>query len=175
MTDAENVTLEPATEDAAPVLENLLSLYVHDMSEFLPIAVREDGRFAYDWLPLYWSEPDRRFAFLIRTGGRLAGFVLVTRGSPAVDDPECLDVAEFFVLRGYRRTRVGERAATALFERLPGDWVVRVSAANGPGLGFWRRIIGTYTRGRFAERETPGDPHGWHVFTFASGQARAGG
>lgn len=164
----EGVTLEVATAQSAPVLANLLSLYMHDLSEIFPIDVGADGRFRYDRLPLYWSEPEKRFAFLIRSGAKLAGVALVTRGSPATGDPEDLDVAEFFVLRSQRRTGVGREAAFLLWNRLPGRWVVRVSEANRAGLPFWHATIQQYTGGAFAESRRPGSPHGWRVFIFES-------
>jgi len=105
---------------------------------------------------------------LIRVGERPAGFALVTRGSPASDDPACLDVAEFFVLRRHRRAHVGREAARLLWDRLPGGWVVRVSTANRTALPFWRTTIDAYTRGAFSEGERPGRPHAWRVFGFKS-------
>lgn len=65
---SERVTLEEATPAAAPLLSNLLELYIHDLSEIFPIDLDPGGRFGYDKLPLYWSEPDARYAFLIRRG-----------------------------------------------------------------------------------------------------------
>ncbi len=87
------VCLERATPAHAPLLGHLLELYLHDMSEFFPIAPGEDGRFGYEYLPRYWSEPDRRHAFVVRRDGAIAGFVLATRGSPASEDPAVFDVA----------------------------------------------------------------------------------
>jgi predicted acetyltransferase len=107
--DSRSVTLEVATLDSARMLENLLELYMHDLSEIFPIEVGADGRFCYDRLPMYWSEPEKRFPFLILSGAQIAGFALATRGSPATDDPEDLDVAELFILRGHRRTGIGRR------------------------------------------------------------------
>jgi predicted acetyltransferase len=109
--DRTEVALEVATPRDASVLSNLLELYAYDLSEIFPLELQPDGRFDYEQLPLYWSEPDRRFPFLIRCDARLAGFALVTRGSPASDDPADFDVAEFFVLRRYRRRGVGRQAA----------------------------------------------------------------
>ena len=88
----EAVTLAVATPGDATLLANLLELYIHDMSEIFSIELGPDGRFGYAKLPLYWSESDRRFAFLIHAGARVAGFALVTRGSPATPDPEVLGV-----------------------------------------------------------------------------------
>jgi predicted acetyltransferase len=56
-------------------------------SSWFPIEIGADGRFGYERQALYWTEPERRFAFLIKSGERVAGFVLVTRGSPVSDDP----------------------------------------------------------------------------------------
>jgi predicted acetyltransferase len=166
--DPRSVVLEAAGPDTAPALSNLLQLYLHDLSEVFPIEVGPDGRFAYAPLPLYGSEPGKRFPFLIRSGATLAGFALATRGSPATDDPGDLDVAEFFVLRRHRRAGVGRRAAFLLWDRLPGSWVVRVSEANRAGLPFWQAAVREYTGGAFSESRRPGSPAGWRVLTFAS-------
>ena len=168
------VTLERVTSDAAPRLANLLELYIHDMSEFIPLEPGADGRFGYPRLPLYWSEPEMRFAFLIKSDADVAGFALVTRGSPASDDPTALDVAEFFVLRRHRRSDVGRRAAFALWDRLPGNWVVRVLEVNRAGLPFWSEIIREYTAGAFAERTSPDVPQSRRIFTFASTTGKSG-
>ncbi len=168
MAASEDLTLEVATEADAPVLSNLLELYLHDLSEIFPIEVGADGRFGYDKLPLYWCQRDTHFAFLIRCRRRVAGFALVTRGSPATDDPEDLDVAEFFVLRSYRRSGVGRRAAFLLWSRTAGRWIVRVSEANRAGLPFWDAIIGEYTKGTFSKAEHPGKLHLFRVFLFRS-------
>jgi predicted acetyltransferase len=170
--ESEAVSLQRATADMAPLLRNLLELYIHDMSESFDVELGPDGRFGYEQLPLYWAEPAVRHAFLIKCGTRVAGFALATRGSPASDNPDDLDVAEFFVLRAFRRLGVGGRAACALWDTLPGQWVVRVSEANRPGLPFWRKVIRSYTSGTFVESVRPGHPHGWHVFTFRSTAAR---
>src|ERR1700720_4514978 len=111
MESPHEVVLDVATSRDAALLSNLLELYLHDLSEVFPIELGSDGRFGYHRLPLYWSEPERRFSFLIRFEARVVGFVLVTRGSPASDDPDVFDVAEFFVVRRHRRSGVGRRAA----------------------------------------------------------------
>ncbi len=82
MADSEDVVLDLATPRDAPVLANLLELYAHDLSDTFGLELGPDGRFGYEKLPLYWSEPERRFPFLIRRGTHLAGFALVTQGSP---------------------------------------------------------------------------------------------
>lgn len=160
------VTIEQATPADAVLLANLLELYIHDLSEVFPIDHGPDGRFGYPKLPLYWSEPERRFPFLIQVGGKTVGFALATRGSPATDDPEVLDVAEFFVSRRHRRSGCGRRAAALLFDRLPGRWIVRVSEGNRGGMSFWQSVISAYTRDQFTRSLREGSPHAWRDFSF---------
>jgi predicted acetyltransferase len=164
-----DTTLALAPPSEAVLLANLLELYIHDVSAIFPsVAIGPDGRFGYSKLPLYWSEPERRFPFLIHDSGKLAGFALVTRGSPASDDPEALDVAEFFVLRQHRRSGVGRRAAVRLWDQLPGRWVVRVSEGNTRAVPFWSALITEYTGGTAVVSHYQGNPHVVRVFSFES-------
>ncbi len=165
--DSLAVSIDLAAASDAGALANLMHLYMHDMSEIFPVEPGADGRFVYDRLPSYWTEPERRFPFAIRAGGQLAGFALVTRG---IEAPGVLDVAEFFVLRGHRRGGVGRAAALALWRRLPGRWLVRVAEANRAGVPFWRATVSEYTRGAFSEASRPGTPSAWRVFSFESGR-----
>jgi predicted acetyltransferase len=169
MSHPSDVVLEVATPRDAALLENLLELYIHDLSAAFPsIELGAQGRFGYPKLPLYWSEPDRRFPFLIRYDTRIVGFVLVTRGSPASDDPDVFDVAEFFIIRRYRRSGVGRQAAFLVWDHLGGRWIVRVSAEVAGALPFWRGIIADYTGGGAVESERPGNADCWHLFSFVS-------
>lgn len=168
MTTTGEVTIEPVTERDRTLLANLLELYLHDMSEIFEIHVGPDGRFGYEYLPAYWSQPESRFAFLLRVAGEVAGFALVTRGSPATDDPDALDLSEFFVLRSFRRSGVGRHAAPLLWDRLPGPWVVRVSEKNHWALPFWESTVGDYTGGAYDETRHAGKTHMFRVFLFRS-------
>lgn len=159
-----NLVLAAATPQEAPLLANLLELYAHDLSDVFKLDLGPDGRFGYAQLPLYFSEPDKRMPFLMRSGGQLAGFALVTRGSPMSEDPNVLDMAEFFVVRRHRRVGIGARAAALLWNRYPASWIVRVSAGNAAGREFWTRTLSRYSSNRFNETQRAGSPHGWHVF-----------
>ena len=162
------MTLEAATPRDAPLLTNLLELYIHDLSDAFHLETDADGRFGYDRLPLYWSEPEQRFPFLIRRGARTVGFALAVRGSPASDDPDDLDLQEFFILRRHRRGGAGRRAARLLWDRLPGRWIVRVSQGNPVALRFWSNVVAEYAGGTQSEYTRPGTPHPWQVFAFHS-------
>ena len=146
------VELQIVKPEAAPILSNLLELYCHDLSALFGLHVGPDGRFGYPHLPLYWTEPARRFAFFTVVDGQLAGFALATRGSSATANPSDLDVAEFFVLRAFREKGIGAQAAFLLWDKLIGHWVVRAATNNKAAVVFWRRSIAAYTAGAYLER-----------------------
>ncbi|HEU5074872.1 MAG TPA: GNAT family N-acetyltransferase [Polyangiaceae bacterium] len=164
---SEPVALTLVGPSDAELLANLLELYIHDLSDvFAHPELGPNGRFGYPYLPLYFSEPDRRIACLIRQGSRALGFILVTRGSPVLEDVDVHDVAEFFVVRRYRRSGVGRQAAMLLWRQFPGKWSVRVSEGNPRALAFWTQVVAEYTAGDASESLRPGDPHAWRVFYF---------
>ena len=167
MTAATGVEVIPAPPEQEPVLANMLELYAHDFSEFFDLRLGADGRFGYERLPLYWTEPGRH-PFLIKAGGRLAGFVLVRRGSGVSGDADVWDVAEFFVIRGLRGRGVGAEAAHEVWRRFPGRWEVRVMGRNRKAKGFWARAIKDFI-GEAVEPTPFGEGgEGWHVFSFES-------
>jgi predicted acetyltransferase len=153
------VTAEP---EHAGVVANLFQLYVHDFSEIVPVVVGDDGRFS---VPPFETWQHR---FLLRVEGRWAGFAMVNQRSRITGDPTTWDVAEFFVMRGYRRGGVGARAATELFARFPGRWEVRQTPTNVAATAFWRAVIGSFTDWQFDE--TVHDSERWRgpVQSFAS-------
>jgi hypothetical protein len=75
-----HIEVIPARPEQELILANLLELYAHDFSEFHELELGPDGRFGYGGLPLYWSEPGRH-PFLVWVEGKLAGLILVKRGS----------------------------------------------------------------------------------------------
>jgi predicted acetyltransferase len=162
------VTLRRAEQQHAATLANLLELYCYDMSAYFPIELGADGRFGYQPLPRYFSEPGARFAYLISLDDKLAGFALARRGSEASDDPEVLDVAEFFVVRGSRKQGAGARAAALLWNELRGRWIVRVASSNLPAIAFWTRAISDYTRQPAASRTLVLGGMERQVFEFSS-------
>jgi predicted acetyltransferase len=161
------VTIARATAEQAPLLANLLELYAHDFSEFDALEINASGRFGYEHLPLYWKEPGRH-PFLVKINDNLAGFVFIRQGSQVTNDEEVWDVAEFFILRRYRRSGVGVMAAHDVWSRFRGRWEVRVMEQNRPALDFWRRAVSRFTGE--AAHPFPFEKDGklWHVFRFES-------
>lgn len=160
------VTLESAGAEQAELFGNLLELYIHDLSAQFPhVELGPDGRFGYPALASYLSGASDRFAFLIRCDDRVAGFVLARRGSPLSDDPNVLDVAEFFVLRQFRTRGVGRAAAKLLWERVPGNWTIRAAQSNPDAVRFWRSAVAAIAGERARESERRVGSANWVVFS----------
>ena len=141
-----DLELLTASSDDEPALQNLMQLYIHDFSELWAGEPRgeleADGRFGDYPLDRYWRDAGWR-AWLIRTGGALAGFALVNDAAHsglAADN----SMAEFFVARKHRRRGLGALAAQRLFGELTGVWEVAVARRNTGALAFWRRTIGDF-------------------------------
>lgn len=164
------VTLDPIRRDDGVLLGNLLELYIHDLSAiFVDVELGADGRFGYPHLASYLAGSSDRFPFLIRCDGRVAGFILAKRGSPVAEDPNVLDVAEYFVLRRFRGRGVGRSAAKLLWDNLTGAWTVRVAAINPSAVAFWRSVVSAYTRNAATEVERGDGSKTWVVFSFDNG------
>jgi len=143
-----DVELELVSFEQKSVLHNLMELCQHDYSEFNGEEVNEHGLFGYRYLDHYWTEAGR-YAYFVRAGGRLAGFALVRTLEDG--DSRAYSLAEFFILRKYRRQGVGGQAARRVFSLFAGAWRVHQEAQNLPAQAFWRKVIGEYTAGEFRE------------------------
>jgi predicted acetyltransferase len=161
------VEVLPASPEQEPIFANLLQLYAHDFSEFHEIEVGADGRFGYNDLPLYWRDPNRH-ALLVTMNGKLAGFVLVRRISDISTNELVWDLAEFFVLRGYRRHGVGTTASHQVWRRFPGLWQVRVMRSNRDGHRFWDHAIAAFTGQTIESAVVEKNGKLWHYFLFES-------
>lgn len=161
------IKLLPAAKEDQPILANLLELYAHDFSEFYGVELGADGRFGYKGLPLYWSEVGRH-PFLVTIDGKLAGFVLLKRGSDISADENVWDMAEFFIVRAYRRRGVGTQIAREIWTRFAGTWEVRVLQANIVALSFWAGAIAAFTGVVIQSVGIEKDGDRWQIFCFDS-------
>ena len=156
-----------ARAETEPTLANLLELYAHDFSEFKNLELGSDGRFGYSGLSLYWTEPGRH-PFLVWVKGKLAGLVLVKRGSEVSGHETVWDMAEFFVLRGYRRRGIGTHIAHEVWRQFPGPWEVRVMESNVVARDFWAQAISILTGESIQPVRVEKDGTWWTLFSFES-------
>jgi predicted acetyltransferase len=165
-----HIEVVPAGKEQEPILANLLQLYAHDFSEFHNLDLGPDGRFGYPSLPLYWSAPGRH-PFLVWVEGKLAGFALVKRGSEVSGDATVWDMAEFFVIRGFRRRGIGTQAAHEVWRRFPGLWEVRVMQSNTAAQDFWSRAISKFVGEAIHPVRVEKGSKDWILFSFEGSHA----
>lgn len=149
-----------ASASDEPALSRLMQLYAYDFSEFMGFEVGDDGLFDVgNRLTRSWTEPGHNVLWC-RVDGRPAGFMIVDERSRITGDPEVMDMAQFFVMRKYRRQGVGAVCAAQAFDRYPKKWEIREEATNTAAATFWRRVVDRYTGGRF--EETIYNDDRWH-------------
>jgi predicted acetyltransferase len=167
MIEAEAVILEPLTRESEPILNNLFELYAYDFSEHTPLHLEASGRFEVTPGNGWWTREDH-FGYLLEVGGKLAGFALLRTGSRVTSEPDVIDVAEFFVLRGMRGRGIGKSAAHALFGAFPGRWEVRVRRTNVGALAFWSRAVAAWLGHPVASQPFRSEEVDWDVLRFVT-------
>ena len=148
------INLVPVTHDNYPTLFNLARFYEYDISEFFgddpSWGIKNDGLYELGVNYKKYFEDKNASPFLIYHGEQLVGFAIVDKDSihPSAD----FSMAQFFILRTYKRMGLGKQAAFQTFEKFPGAWEVRVMPKNETGYHFWKSVISKYTHNHFDEK-----------------------
>jgi predicted acetyltransferase len=117
-----NIKVQEACLEDKTILHNLMELYAYDFNEFDQCDVSAHGLFGYDRLDRYWTEGGR-YPFLVSVDDKPAGLVRVRTMDESKTD-SIRSIAEFFILRKYRRQGIGKEVAHRIFDRFPGQWNV---------------------------------------------------
>lgn len=152
-----NLKIVEAEYDAKGILRNLLNLYAYDRSEFTGNDSNSFGVFEYVYLDHYWTpqgKDEGRIPYLLKVNNKLAGFVLVNSVSCLNRKDITHSIAEFFIMRKWRRKGIGKATAFELFNKLSGKWEVSQERKNKNAQIFWRSIINEYTQGSYEEFKT---------------------
>lgn len=154
-----NIEILQATVDQKPILRNLMQYYKYDTSEYTLADPNPFGQFDYNYLDHYWTEhgmkSEGRTAYLVKVNGQLAGFALVNNfdlGLKCRDDAR--NIAEFFIMRKWRRLGVGKAAAFTLFNCFQGQWEVKQERENQIAQRFWEAAIREYTNGNYVKLDS---------------------
>ena len=100
------------------IIRHLLELYVHDMSEWEQTDVNEAGLYGYKYLDHFWTE-DGRYPYLMTADGHYCGFAFV-RTAPV--QGEYNSIAEFFIMRKYRKHGLARHLLEYVHEHHLGEW-----------------------------------------------------
>jgi predicted acetyltransferase len=126
----------PASEADRATIVNLIQLYLYDMTDEGVWPIGDDGRYEYGLLDRFW-----RYPYLVRIDGALAGLALVIDECPLTGERPCWFMAEFFVMRGYRRRGVGREVIADLLRRHAGKWHVAVMTSHPRAEAFWAEAL----------------------------------
>ncbi len=148
--DHDDLTIRYAVPEDRPLLEKLLQLYLHDFSEFAELdsdygELNEQGVFEYPHLDTYWNGDAGRRATLFLWRDRIAGFALINTEFHG-PKPADRSIAEFFILRKYRRAGVGKAFARHLILADAVRWEIAVAWYNRPAIRFWAKAMEPLTR-----------------------------
>ena len=145
-----NFELIYASKEYKDVINNLMQFYIYDFSEYLGYHVEDNGLYKpYENLDGYWNDENRKFPYIIMKGKKYAGFILIQKDQ---SENDFFSIEEFFIMKKYRREGIGKAAAIKLFTLYKGNWQIHQRENNLPARGFWKNVIGEYTKGRFSER-----------------------
>ncbi|MDE5992034.1 MAG: GNAT family N-acetyltransferase [Oscillospiraceae bacterium] len=143
-----NISVEPILPEQKSVFVQMMELYSYDFSEFSDYDINEYGYFGYSHIDDYWNE-NGRYPFFIRVDGKLAGLVLVRSCCEYNNLINPHNIAEFFVMKKYRRKGVGKTASMKIFDMFPGGWETSQWSNNLPAQKFWEKVVAEYTNGKY--------------------------
>ena len=143
-----NVVLSKVELGQKPILRNLVEYYEYDFSIYTDRDVNSSGTFEYKYLDNYWTE-ENRYPYFIIVNEEYAGFALIRKIFK--DEESYYSMAEFFVLKKYRRKNVGKKAAYIIFKTYKGTWHIHQHEKNIPSQKFWREIIKEFTKNNYKE------------------------
>lgn len=143
-----DLSIETASPAEKPVVARLLQLYLHDFSTFASAdgpygCVDDQGRFAYPPFERYWCKADHEVV-IMRRAGQLAGFAMLNDWSASGLGTERA-IAEFFILRKFRRTGLGRRAAIDIIAHRTAVWEIAAADYNVPAQQFWAAVVPALT------------------------------
>ena len=114
-----NITMEKVKDSEHGALANLLKMYCYEWSQYNLFDVDNSGIYPFEqYLHLYFECP-RRYCYLVRVNGFIAGFALIDDDFVIHDDYD-YSMGEFFVMYKYRRQNVGAYMAKYLFDTYKG-------------------------------------------------------
>lgn len=141
---------EAKQKNGKEIIMNLMQLYIYELSSFedetANFKLLDTGLFSLSrYTELYWKE-ERRYPFVLKCRGELAGFVLVR-----FNENNMYEIAEFFILRKYRKLGAGTFMAKEMFKRFKGKWEIRTLLKNKVAQEFWRKVIKETSKGKYNE------------------------
>lgn len=153
-----NIEIEKINEKNKVKLNNLLQLYLHDLSLYFPITFNSNVcEYEYD-LSKYFKD---NYAYFIKSNSEILGFILID------DNKENnYEISEMFVLNNYKGNKIGEQAINKIFDKYKGNWTIKAVPSSPIAEAFWKKSIDNYTKGNFKLEYT--GKYNRAIFTFSN-------
>lgn len=141
-----NIKIEKINKSERNLLENLMQLYLHDLSKYFPIDFNSQNcKYDYD-LSKYFDE---NYAYFIKEDNNILGFILVDNNKN-----NNYEISEIFVLNNYKGKKIGEKAVDKIFDTYKGNWTIKAVPLSPLAESFWNKTINTYTKGNYKNAHT---------------------
>lgn len=134
------VSLKPISIDQKHILENLYSLYLHDLSEFnTTLDISSNGNFEFDSFVLIWETEGLSPYFLINDAS-IVGFLLLLE-RPFLKKEYDYSINDIFILKKYRRKGFAKALLMKLFKQKTGSYFIIELETNKAAVSFWKRMF----------------------------------
>lgn len=142
------IEIAEATEKQRSIIQNLARFYIYDLSEYQKRKCPDNGLFEDEDYTHFWKEPGH-YPYLVKCQDEIAGFVLVEKGGSSAEID--YHIAEFFIVRKFRRQGISMFVAKEMFQKYSGNWEVMAMSRNKPAVKFWEKTIAEYTKGKYTK------------------------
>ncbi len=133
-----NIEIRKALDSEKEIIENIYQFYEYDFSEMTFDDVEPNGLFErYKYIDRYFTDEDRTLYYVF-VSGKIAGFVMMNK-YPYLLPEKVNSIAEFFIMRKYRRSGIGQYTAKYIFENYPGRMIFEVRKLNTKAIAFWQK------------------------------------
>ena len=126
---------------------NIWQFLGYDFSELNGMDLSENGCYKLPSDINDYINHDDYSSYIIMCDQNIAGIAVIK----FIDNKEVNYFRHFFIMRKYRRNRVGQNAVEEIFNMHEGKWLVSQFDYNLPAITFWRRVVSEYTKGNYKE------------------------
>ncbi|MFR2534411.1 MAG: GNAT family N-acetyltransferase [Clostridia bacterium] len=162
----ENWRLELISKQNRKVIENLFELYQYELSDYFMEDVKENGKYEpYEYLDTYFTNATRN-AYFVKVNNQYAGFILINEYTMLPRKEKTKSIAEFFILKRYRKQHLGRKVIAKILEKAE-NWEVKVLDKNKEASDFWKGIIREkYEKVEINNREDKQEK--WTIYYFSN-------
>ncbi|TQR18998.1 GNAT family N-acetyltransferase [Psychrobacillus vulpis] len=133
------ISLQVVSEIESPILRNLYSLYLHDLSTFTTnIDIAADGFFHFEDLHTFWKI-EGISPYFIKYEDSIIGFLLLLE-RPFLKKDSDYCVNDIFILNKYKGKGLGKQVLQKLFAEKHGRYTVIELVENVPAVSFWKKV-----------------------------------